>query len=329
MRPSRPDRYRLLLAGVLLVTACYRSAGCGGAGGGTPSNKAGGRTAVDYSATIADPVGFLPIDSEVVLSLDAEQLRRSPVWPMLETKLLAAAGRDLMLFKTVCGFDPVTSIRGITIGIKNLKQDTPDGVLVVSGLDRVRLTGCMDKARQQGDKAVEVAPNGTVTIAAEGAGDSPVMFAFVDDSTVVAMIGPATTSATFSAALASGVPLRKSPAFGELMGRINVESALWTVINGNSSVFEQTAALGVKPKAIVGSLLLANGMDANVRVRLSSPQEAQQLSTMAQGQLGMASGFFDKLEVTADGTDVAVHAVMSDAQLQNMLSLVNNMVGSP
>ncbi len=320
-------RYRPFLAGMFFLTACFNSGGS--RGGTTPSNTAGGRGGVDYSATIADPVGFLPIDSEVVLSLDAEQLRRSPMWPMLETKLLAAAGRDLMMFKTVCGFDPVTSIRGITIGIKNLKQETPDGVLVVSGLDRTRLTDCMTKARKDGDKAVQVATDGTVTIAAEGAGDSPVVFRFVDESTVVAMIGPATSSASFSAVLASGAQLRKSPAFGELVGRINLEAALWTVINGNSSVFEQAAALGVKPKAVVGFVNLVAGMEANVRVRLSNPQEAQQLTTMAQGQLGMAQGFFDKLEVTADGADVAVVAVMTDAQLQSMLSLVNGMLGSP
>ena len=324
--PPHPMRHRSLLAGVFLLTACVKS---GGSGGTTPSNQASGRGGIDYSATIADPVGFLPIDSEVVLSLDAERLRRSPVWAMLESKLLAAAGRDLQMFKTVCGFDPVTSIRGITIGIKNLKQDTPDGVLVVSGLDRVRLTECMTKARKQGDKAVQVAADGTVTIAAEGANDSPVVFGFVDDSTVVAMIGPATSSASFSAVLASGAPLRKSPAFGELVGRIKLESALWTVINGNSSVFEQAAALGVKPKAIVGFVNLATGMDANVRIRLSTPQEAQQLTTMAQGQLGMAQGFFEKLEVAADGADVAVLAVMTEAQLQSMLSMVNGMLGSP
>ncbi len=320
-------RYRPLVVGVVLLTACFNSGGS--TSGTTPSNKAGGRGGVDYSATLADPVGFLPIDSEVVLSLDAEQLRRSPVWPMLETKLLAAAGRDLMRFKTVCGFDPVSSVRGITIGIKNLKQDTPDGILVVSGLDRVRLTDCMAKVRKDGDTAVQVAADGTVTIAAEGAGGSPVVFRFVDDSTVVAMIGPATTSASFAAVLASAAPLRKSPAFAELVGRINLEAALWTVINGNSTVFEQVAALGVKPKAIVGFVNLTTGMDASVRVRLSSAQEAQQLTTMAQGQLGIAQGFFDKLEVTADGADVAVLAVMTGAQLQSMLSLVNGMLGSP
>jgi hypothetical protein len=322
-------RHRLLLAGVFLLGSCFKSSGSGsGSGGATPSNKTG-RSGVDYSATIADPVGFLPIDSEVVLSLDAEQLRRSPVWSMLETKLLAAAGPDLQMFKAVCGFDPVTSIRGITIGIKNLKQDTPDGILVVSGLDRARLTACMDKARQQGDQAVQVAADGTVTIAAEGAGDTPVVFGFVDASTAVAMIGPATSSSAFAAALAAGSPLRKSPAFGELIGRVNLESALWTVINGNSSVFEQAAALGMKPRAIVGSVSLASGLDASVRIRLSTPQEAQQITTMAQGQLGMATNFFEKLEVTADGTDVAVLAVMTDAQVQNMLSIANGMLGNP
>jgi len=321
-------RHRLLLAGVLLVTACFKSGGSGGGGGETPSNQARG-TGADYSATIADPLGFLPIDSEVVVSLDAEQLRRSPVWSVIEPKLLVAAGSDLQMFKTVCGIDPVTSIHGITIGIKNLKQETPDGVLVVTGLDRARMTACMDKARKQGDQAVQVAKDGTVTIAAESKTDSPVVFAFVDASTVVAMIGPATSSAAFAKVLASGTPLRKSPAFGELIARVDLEAALWTVLNGNSSVFEQVAALGMKPKALLGSVHLATGLDAAMRIRLGTPAEAQQITTMAQGQLGMAAGFFDKLEVTADGSDVAIVAVMTDAQLQNMLSLMTGMLGGP
>ncbi len=322
-------RHRLLLAGVLLVAACFKSGGSGGAGDSeTPSNQVRG-SGTDYSATIADPLGFLPIDSEVVLSLDAEQLRRSPVWAMIEPKLLVAAGSDLQTFKTVCGIDPVTSIGGITIGIKNLKQETPDGVLVVTGLDRARMTACMDKARKQGDPAVQVAKDGTVTIAAEGKNDSPVVFAFVDASTVVAMIGPATSSSAFATVLSSGAPLRKSPTFGELIARVDLEAALWAVINGNSSVFEQAAALGMKPKAMLGSVHLATGLDAAMRIRLGTPAEAQQITTMAQGQLGMAAGFFDKLEVTADGSDVAVVAVMTDAQLQNMLSLMTGMLGGP
>jgi len=313
---------RALLAGLVLVTACFKS---GGSGGSTPSNKQGA-AAPDYSATLADPVGFLPIDSEVVFSLDADQLRKSPLWTMLESKLLTAAGNDLQMFRTVCGFDPVTSIRGLTLGIKHLKQETPDGILVVTGLDRTRLMECMAKAK--GDATVQVSKDGIVTIAAESKTDSPVVFGFVDATTVVVMIGPATTAAAFSAVLAGGAPLRKSSAFTELFGRVNLEAAVWTVINGNSSVFEQAAALGVKPKAIVGSVKLEVGLDAAVRVRLSTPQEAQQVTTMAQGQLGMAQGFFEKLEVAADGADVTVVGVMTDEQLRAVMSMVAGMMGT-
>lgn len=314
---------RALVVGLLLVGACFKSGGS--VVGSTPSNKRG-PAVPDYSATIADPVGFLPIDSEVVISIDAEQLRRSPVWAMLEPKLLAAAGNDLQMFRTVCGFDPVTSIRGITIGIKNLKQETPDGVLVVTGLDRQRLTACMAKA--QGDGTVTVTTEGIVTIAPESKDDSPVTFGFVDATTAVLMIGPATTPAGFGAVLSGGAPLRTSAAFIELFGRVNLEAAMWTVLNGNSSVFEQAASLGVKPKAIVGSVKLEVGLDADLRVRLSTPAEATQIATMAQGQLGMASGFFEKLEVVADGTDVMVVGVMTDEQLRNMMSMINGMMGS-
>jgi len=314
---------RTALAALVLVAACFKSGGSGG--GAAPSNKAAA-AGPDYSATLADPVGFLPIDSEIVFSLDAEQLRRSPVWTMLEPKLLAAAGSDLEMFRLVCGFDPVASVRGITLGIKNLKQTTPDGIIVVAGLDRERLVACMAKA-QANDPSIQVSSGGVVTITPKTKDDTPVVFGFVDATTAVAMIGAATTPARFAAALAGGAPLRKSPVFVELLGRINLEASMWVVINGNSSVFEQAASLGVKPKAIIGSVKLEAGLDANLRVTLATPAEAQQITTMAQGQLGMAQGFFEKLEVTADAADVVVLGVMTDEQLRNVMSLLNGMMG--
>jgi hypothetical protein len=317
-------RHRLLLVGVLLVGGCYKG-GSGGAATVTPTTTA--RASADYTATLADPVGFLPVDSEVVFSLDAEQLRGSEIWRMLEPKLWASAGSDLAAFKVVCGFDPVSAVRGITVGVKALKQDTPDAVLVVSGIDRARLTDCMARTSKEGEKGVALHKDGVITIAGDAKDPSHVAFAFVDASTVVAQVGPLASHDSLLAILKSGAPLRKSPAFVELIAQVNLEASLWTVINGNSSVFEQAAALGVKPKAMFGSVGLTKGLDASVRFRLSTPQEAQSLTAMAQGQLSIASSFFEKLDITADDADVVIIAVMTEAQLQNMVSLLGGMLG--
>ncbi|MDB4960339.1 MAG: hypothetical protein JWP01_338 [Myxococcales bacterium] len=316
-------RHRLLLVGVLLFGGCYKAER--GTGATTaPSNTA--RAGVDYSATLADPIGFLPIDSEVVVSLDAEQLRGSEIWRMLEPKLWASMGSSLAAFKVECGFDPVATVRGITIAAKGLKQDKPDAVVVVSGIDRARLTECMTRTSKTGEKGIAIDKDGVITMG--NPQDGRVALAFVDASTVVAQVGALASHDGLFAILKSGAPLRKSPAFVELIGQVNLEASLWTVVNGNSSLFEQAASLGVKPKAIFGSVGLTKGLDASLRFRLSTPQEAQSITTMAQGQLSMAVNFFEKLEITQDNADVVVIAVMTEAQLQNVVSLLGGMMGS-
>jgi len=66
-------RHRSLLAGMLVLGACFSSKGSGTAPGSTPPATA----ATDYTATIADPLGFLPLESELVLGVDGDQIRKS------------------------------------------------------------------------------------------------------------------------------------------------------------------------------------------------------------------------------------------------------------
>lgn len=307
-----------------LVSTLFLLAACGGA----PPKPNKAVHPVDYRATIADPVGFLPIDTDIVIGLDAEQLRRSRVWPMLEPRLLAEAGQDLADFKTACGVDPMATIRGITFSLKQSRKPTPNIVVVVTGLDREQVMACLRNVAKT-DPSLKIAADGTVITDVPDNDVAPVAFAFVDAVTAVVMIGPDTSSSAFAKVLASGSPLRSSPEFGARIARINLKAALWTMLDGKSKFFAEAAAKGLYPKALVGSINLAAGMDASVHLQLSSPEEAQHVHTVAQDQLGMVSGFVDKLDITVDGSDVALTAVMTDAQLQNVLSLVNGMLGSP
>jgi hypothetical protein len=309
-----------LLAGVLLLVACFKSSGSS-----TPLHGAAPAIEIarsDHSATLADPLGFLPIDSELVLSLDAEQLRRSEIWRQLEPKLLASADQGLGQFKRVCGFDPVTSIRGISIGMNGLGANA-SGVIVVSGLDRARLTACARKNHRAGQTTIAL--DGEFLTVRDA--QATMVATFVDASTIVALVGPTATRESLQAVLSGGAPLRSSPTFVEMFGRLDIESSLWVLINGNSKIFQQAAALGMKPKSLIGSLSLASGLDAMFRMRLETAAEAQQLSQLAQGQLHLASSFFEKLEVTTDSADVVVIAQMSETQLQNLVSLLGGMLG--
>lgn len=322
-------RHRSLLLGLVLVLlgGCFKSSGSGATATATPSNSVRG---VDYSATLLDPVGFLPIDSEVVLSVDGDQLRGSALWRMVEPKLMAAAGQDLVAFKQFCNIDPVASIRDVTIGIKNLQQETPDGVLVVGGLDGARMLDCMKRSREAGETSVSI-ENGIVVIDDTDKSGQPdqVVFAFADATTLVMLVGPKTTKQAFLAVLASGAPLRKSPMFSELLQQVDVSAPVWGVMNGSSSAFDDLRGMGIKARAVFGSAQLGAGLAVSMKLRLENAQEAQGLAGMAQGQLGAAKNFFERLEVTAEATDVVVVAAMTDAQLQSMIGLLGGMFGSP
>ncbi|MBA3463951.1 MAG: hypothetical protein H0T46_28600 [Deltaproteobacteria bacterium] len=332
---------RALLLGILFAASCYKD---GGSGGGTTPPPANNNPAavrgVDYSATIADPLGFLPVDSEIVLGLDVDQLRKSTFWPPIAAKLSSAGGSGLDTFKQVCNVDPMTSVRSVTLGVKNVKQSTPDGVMVVSGLDRVALMACMEKATKTADSRTSI-QNGIVVIAgakstggtglgATAAGDGTVAFAFVDASTLVGVIGPTASRTQLQTVLAAGTPLRSSPAFSALIKLTNLEASLWTMMNGNSSVFDQAAGmLGSRPKAAFGSVNVTAGMSLDMRLRLDDAGRATQLQQMINGQVGMARAMFTKLDVTTDGADLVVSASMTDAQITQVLQLAGVSLNGP
>jgi hypothetical protein len=316
---------RYSLACVLLVAACYHDPGVRAA---PPSNAAPvrGRSGPDYRETINDPVGFLPLDSEVVLGLDGDQLRKSELWKQLEPGLLAKAGAELATFKSLCKVDPIASIHSIAIGMKNVSDDNPDGVLVVHGLDREPLMACLSGASGSPRKvAIE---DGVITVRGSASDPNNVVFAWVDRRTVVVLVGTTANKALLADILASGSPLRGSPAFTEMFSLIDSSSALWALVNGNGKLFDKAGAMGLKPKAVFGSLSLADGLAMNVRMRLATAAEASQIVTAAQGQLGVAKSLFDRLDVTADNADVVLGVAMTDQQLQSMIGMIGGMYGS-
>jgi hypothetical protein len=317
-------RHHLLIA-FCLLGACYHDSGGGAAR--PPDNTAGAPSSrgPDVSATIADPLGFLPIDSEVVLSLDADQLRQSELWRQYEPALLAKAGADLARFKALCGFDPITSIRGLTVGMKSVGQVNPDGVFVVHGIDRARMLACVGKLSSN-DHGVTI-DNGVVTAHASKQDPSVVVFQFVDASTAVCVVGPSATKELLARVIRGGSPLRGSPSFLSMLSLIDAQAALWALVNGNSHVFDKTAAMGVKPKALFGSLGLSDGLVMTLRMRLETPQAASSFVALVQGQLGAAKMLFDKLDVTADDADVVFGIGMTSAQVQMFAGLLGGSLG--
>jgi hypothetical protein len=154
-----------------------------------------------------------------------------------------------------------------------------------------------------------------------------VAITFVNDSTAVAVIGPSATKDGVMKAAKGGSALKSSPAFVEMYGKINTQASLWMLVNGNAKVFDKAAQMGVKPKAVFGSINVTDGLSVDVRMRLESADQATQMANAFNGQLAGFKSMVDKLEVGNDGSDVKVSVAMSQQKLEGLVKNLGAMFG--
>ncbi len=310
---------RSSIAWVLLFAACYHDPGRTALP--APSNTVEVKPAhgPSYRDTIADPLGFLPLDSEIVLGLSGDQVRQSGLWKQLEPNLLAKIGPQLKTFMALCKLDPLESIHSLSVAVKNVGHDHPDGVLVVRGLDREALLACL--SRTEGAERKVTIDDGVVSIEATASDPDNVVFRFVDRTTLVAVVGTTATKEVLQRVLRSGAPLRSSPVFNEMWTLLDTSGALWVLINGTGTIFDKAGALGLKPKAMFGSVSLAAGLSIDLRMRLGSVAEVTQIVTMAQSQLKSARALMERFDVTADNLDVVIALEMTDQQIQSLFGM--------
>jgi len=281
------------------------------------------------AGAVGDDLALLPVDSEAVIGINFAQLSQSALWKQyVAPKISTAPGMDK--FKALCGFDPMDSLKSISIGMKNLGGGgDPTGAIVVHGYNKSKAMSCFDK---QGVSDVEkdgskVSIDGDVVMITDKGGKQ-FGFTFVNDDTALAVLGPdASTKDGIKKVAGGGGALKTSPAFVEMFQKINTSDSLWMVLNGSSPAFAKASAMGIKMKALFGSLNVTDGLSANFRLRLNTPDEATNMVAMAKGQLGQAKQFFDKIDVTSDGADVKFDIAMSKEKLQSMVGMMAGMMG--
>jgi len=300
--------------------------------GAKPAEKATDVAAAGGAATAAagDDLGLLPVDSEMVMGLNFASLQKSPLWKkFVEPQLLKDdAQKKLTEFKDKCGFDPMSAVTSISLGMKGVGADKPDGVIVVHGPDKGKVLACIDKMKDEAAKegTTITNDNGVVTIKPKDNGDA-MSFTYVNDSTLVGVIGPSSSPAAVLAAAKGGSALKTSPAFVEMYGKIKTGDSLWMLMNGNSKAFDQAASMGFKPKAVFGSVNVSDGLAVDLRVRLESPDQATQIAGMAKGQVGQFAKMVDTLDIAAEASDVKVVVVVSAAKLETLISQFGGMLG--
>jgi hypothetical protein len=289
--------------------------------------------AVAATKTMAsgDDLSLIPSDSEIVMGLNLAQLQKSALWKkFVEPQLVKPDFQaKLSSFKDQCGFDPMTSITSLSLGMKNVGakgKDTPDGVVVIHGLDKAKTSACLTKMKAEIEKdGTKLTDDGGIyTLSKDG---NTAAFTHVNDTTAVMVVGANGNVAGVKAATAGTSALKTSPAFIDMFSKIKTGDSLWLLANGNSPMFEKAGALGVKPKAVFGSVNVTDGLTMDLRIRLNTPDEATSLANMVQGQAKQAAQMFDKFDVSTETADLKVSIAMSTQKLEQLIGQIMALAG--
>lgn len=294
-------------------------------------NATAGKSADHANAASGEDLSLLPLDSELVLGLNFSQVQQSALWKQfVEPKLMSAeAQRKLAEFKDSCGFDPMASLKSVSVGLKGV-GDKPDGVIVMHGLDKAKVWACLEKDKVKAEMTKDggsFSRDGEVGLFKDKSGNQFAV-AFVNDSTAVAVLGEQVTAASAKAAAAGGSTLKSSPQFVEMYGKVKSSDSLWFLINGKSKISDKMAAMGVKPKAIFGSVNVTDGLSLDLRLRLDTPDAAAQFADMGKKQVQQAAKMFDQIDVTSEASDVKIVVVLSSQKLQDMIKQFGGMLGA-
>jgi hypothetical protein len=278
----------------------------------------------------ADDLSLLPVDSEIVMGLNFAQLQQSSLWKQfVEPQMMKGDTQQKMAeFKAKCGFDPMSAVQSLSIGLKNVGgAGAPDGVIVVHGTDKTKVMACLDKMKDEAQKdGSTIEKDGDVVNIKSKNGEN-MAFTYVSNDTLVAVIGTQANTAGVKAAAAGTSALKTSATFVEMYGKINKGDSLWMLMNGNSKAFDKAAALGFKPKAVFGSVNVTDGLTLDLRVRLDTPDQAVQIANMAKGQTQQFVKMVDKLDIAAEQSDVKINIALSNQKLQALIQQFAGMMG--
>jgi hypothetical protein len=293
--------------------------------GENAATKAAGGGAV----AAGDDLSLLPADSEMVMGLNVAQLKQSALWKQFGPKLMEKAASGIAEFKAACGFDPIEEIKGVSVGMKGLGGSTPDGAMVIHGLDKTKSMACLDKAKAEAAKnGSEVTVDGDVFTVKDKNGQLTA-WTFVSGDTLLGVIGPSASKDTVLAAAKGGSALKTSQTFVDMYSKVKTNESLWLLINGNAPFMAKAAQAGVKPKAVFGSVNVTDGLTLDLNIRVASADEATNLVNMMKGQINnpQVKQMFDKLDVSADGPDAKISMAMSNQKLQQLIGMVGGMMG--
>jgi hypothetical protein len=274
-------------------------------------------TQMSSNPVLANDLAMLPVDSEMVLGFDLGRMRQSNLWAQISPRFASKMGFVDEFTKT-CGFDPLATMTTVAIGVKGM-NGTPSGVFVVHGIPTAQLGACVPKLRAKVAKTKTKLTTDTDTFTLAETDGRTTTFGFIDATTLLAVTGG---KAEWAAAKTASSALPTSAAFMEMFHLLSATDA--GVVLANGTVLSKASSMGINVKAAFGSLDLTDVLAMDIRIRLSTPDEANQLASMTKGQTQSAQvkQMFQKFDISTDRSDVRFQIEVSSATLIMLLGAI-------
>jgi hypothetical protein len=338
-----------LLASLTLVTsqACKKDkkeAAKGDTAGDTSGaakatdGKAGDKAAPSGDSAQAadgDFLSYMPVDTEAVVGISLANLTQSKLWAQYQPMFQAAMDKEFAEFKEACGFDPITTIKGVYVGINSAKEEEP--VVVVDGVKRDVLGKCIQAmAKKEGDE-VTVKDEGKLTIVTSSKEDENVTIGWINDSKMV-MTPKKNDAAWVTERIEGKNSITGNKSFMAVADAAKQSQPFWFAAkfaDGSPAAkgLSEIAA-GVAPMGIYGSFGFTTGLDIDLGVRFKTGEEATKLAEMAKTQigavkpmLGAAASIVDKLDLKAVGNDLQVKLSITEADIKTLEQVAGPMLG--
>jgi hypothetical protein len=257
--------------------------------------------------------------------------------------------------KDSCKIDPLTAVQAVVVA---MSSDQQDGAIyiAVTGVDRAKLTSCIQLAAQQkADKAAADKPATDKPAAEKPAADKPTqdkptqdkpakvtvkqdgnltqitngadtaLFGWVGKDVIVVSLH-AQDKASLVKWMGGKGALAKST-LGKSIAKINTSAAVWGAGEETKEV-EQ----GITVKGGYGAVKFAKGsVDADVHAVMENAAQATKMATSANKQLDeakqgsqlppMIAGMLKTVTIAAAGDEVVIKATVVEKDLMNVLSL--------
>lgn len=276
----------------------------------------------------------LPADAKFAFGLDITALAKTQLFATYYPKLKdrPEAAKVLDAVKGACKLDPVAIVQGVVVAMSADQQDGA-AYVALSGIDKAKLSSCIQQVSQAQDKDAKVTVKQDGNITEISKGSDTAFLGWVGKDVVVVSLHAQDKSMLVKWMGGKGA-LAKSD-LGKLVAKVNTSAAIWGAGTGDKQVEP-----GITAKGVYGQVTYAKtNVATEIYAVMGSPAEATKMAATTSKQLDEArqsgqlppdlAALIKAIAVSSDKDQLRVTATVGEKDLLGALAIVIGGFGGP